>query len=85
MDLDPVQGKMQFGGAFFAVLPTELVLLALEPHHFLMRRVQQRLPPDRLVMRIVVVRHDPGSQSFGSIHTEGWDREKVRCRRITET
>jgi hypothetical protein len=56
VNLDRVQRQMELGGSLFAILLAELILLALELAHLLPRRLQQRIAPGRIVMR--VVRHD---------------------------
>lgn len=66
MDLDFVQGKMELGGALFTVLLAEFVFLALELHHLLARCLQQRIAPDRIIVR-VVVGHGYDPQSCGPI------------------
>lgn len=56
VDLDIVQRKMELAGALFAILLAELVLLALELDHLLMRRLKHGIAPGRFAM--LVFGHD---------------------------
>ena len=81
VNLDFVQGKMEFAGAFLTIPLAEFVLLALELHHLLMRRLQQAMRPIVSRCSLSVMIEIP---KFGLVLEKAGDRGKVRCRRITE-
>jgi len=82
VNVDRVQRQTELGGTLFAILLAELVLLPLELDHLLMRRLEQMIAPDGILLR--AFRHGRDSHCCARTRKKSAQRGKVQYRRIAE-